>query len=50
MIGIYMCAPEKINLNDVCQKMKKMMVNDELDAQKGAELNFCRRQYLYISE
>ena len=32
------------------KKMKKVKSNTELDAQKGAELNFFTYQYLYISE
>ena len=50
MIGICMCAPEKRNLNGVCEKMIKMMVEDEHDAQRRAELKFSTHQYLYIFE
>ena len=43
---IYVKIPSK----KVCEKMKNMKEKNERDAQKGAELKFCTRQYLYISE
>ena len=48
---LYGFEPEmKKKMNYVCEKMRKIKANNDLDAQKRAELNFCTRQYLYNSE
>ena len=50
-LSVYcMCPQIQKILNGVCEKMKKIKAKNEHNAQKGAELKFCTRQYLYNSE